>query len=103
MTGLENHGRFVLEANGGSGNDHLVAGVGGPCFLPGSETRIALSGDAGDDVIEAAVTGLENQGRFLLEAAGGAGNDRITTRVEMDEDSRGVWTFAFSAAWETTT
>lgn len=78
LTGLENYGRFVLEASGGAGNDRLeIVAIGKPCWLPESETQIKLNGDAGDDVIGASLTDLVNYGRFVLEANGGAGNDRM--------------------------
>jgi hypothetical protein len=83
LTGLENEGgRFVLEAAGGIGNDHLVLGAIDPCYLPESETRIALSGDADDDLIEISMRGLESEGRFVLEAAGGGGNDHLIVGVD---------------------
>ena len=77
LTDLVNYGLFVLEASGGAGNDRMEVAVGDPCCFPESVTQIKLSGDAGDDVIEASLTGLMNEGRFLLEASGGAGNDQI--------------------------
>jgi hypothetical protein len=118
LSGLENEGgRFVLEAAGGLGNDHLLLGAVQPCFLPESETRITLLGNAGDDLIEVAMTDLEIEGGFDLNVLGGEGNDildsfiqpcvlpagranllfdggaghdRIAARIEMDADSQGA-------------
>ncbi|MBI3762402.1 MAG: hypothetical protein HY260_11150 [Chloroflexi bacterium] len=78
VTGLENMGgRFALEARGGAGNDQLKVGIGGPCNFPASEMVLNLLGDAGDDLIDASVNDLENQGRFAMEVRGGAGNDHM--------------------------
>lgn len=79
---LDNRGRFALTANGGAGNDHLIVGAGTPCDFPASEMAIKLFGDAGDDLIEASVTMLENMGgRFVMEGHGGAGNDHLIAGV----------------------
>ncbi|MBI3469242.1 MAG: calcium-binding protein [Planctomycetes bacterium] len=117
LAAAEINGRFVVSVSGGIGNDRLMFGAIQPCILPESEMRIVLSGDAGDDLIDVSMTGLEIAGELDLRAHGGAGNDviesfivpcilpegranilvdgqagndNIAARVEMDEDSRGL-------------
>lgn len=82
------NGRFLISADGGSGNDRLKV-ISDGSVLPESELRIALRGDAGDDVIEADFRGLENQGRFVLHADGGAGNDVLRGLIDLGPRSRG--------------
>jgi hypothetical protein len=118
MRGAENEGgRLVLDAAGGPGNDHLVLGAAEPCWLPGSETRIGLLGNSGDDLIDVSLVDAEIEGLFNLAVLGGEGNDilesfivpcvlpagrasflfdgdagadRIVARFEADYDSRGA-------------
>jgi Ca2+-binding RTX toxin-like protein len=83
LTGLENEGgRFALEAVGGEGNDRLSLDAIDPCFVPGSRTRIAMSGGLGDDTIDATLSGLESEGgEFFLEVDGGFGIDAMSVRA----------------------
>jgi len=81
LTGLENEGRLLLEAAGGFGNDHLVLGAIQPCILPESETRIALLGNAGDDLIDVSISELEIEGQFDLSVLGGVGNDILDSFI----------------------
>jgi hypothetical protein len=82
LTCLENEGGlFVMEANGGEGDDSLAMNAVDPCIIPGSRTRIAMSGELGDDTIDASLSGLENEGgQFFLEIDGGFGMDGMSVR-----------------------
>jgi hypothetical protein len=83
LTGLENEGgQFEMDLDGGEGNDRLSLDALDPCIIPGSRTRIAMSGGLGDDTIDATLSGLENEGgQFALEFNGGFGIDAMSVRA----------------------
>jgi hypothetical protein len=88
FTGLENEGgRFALSAAGGEDNDRLALNAMDPCLIPGSRTRIAVSGGADDDAISARLGGApetesaELDGLLRLEFDGGRGDD--STALEL--------------------
>ena len=76
--GAEINGSFFVEVDGGFGVDAMSVRAIVPCILPESDVRIALLGGPGMDAIDTSLTGLENEGgRFVLEAIGGEGADRL--------------------------
>jgi hypothetical protein len=78
---LENEGQLAIELDGGGGNDRLSLGAVEPCYLPGSETRIALSGDADDDRIDVSLDDPEIEGLLSLVVGGGGGNDIVESFI----------------------
>jgi len=74
-------GSLFIVASGGGGNDRLGFGGVDPCFMPDSQTRIALSGDGGDDQIDVLLDDPEIEGLFDLAVRGGAGNDVLNSFI----------------------
>jgi hypothetical protein len=74
-------GTLLIAAHGGGGNDRLAFGGIQPCFMPASETRVGLFGDADDDQIDVMLDDPEIEGLFDLAVGGGGGNDVLDSFI----------------------
>jgi hypothetical protein len=91
VTGSLNGASFLgLLFKGGTGKDQISVNATNSVNIgPLAQLTVEADGGAGDDVINVNYEG-QLQGAFFLDAAGSAGNDRVSAKVTLDGLSNGL-------------